>query len=387
MDTTIRLNTYRLYFILLIFNCFITKTFAQETATLSGKIINQNNNKPLEDVFVSILGVNEPKLTDKQGNFSFALLTGKKYTIEFRGININTEVKYIVLQKDTFITYKFNENIETLKEVTITGKKDKFGIRQLRSVEDGGLYEGKKSEVINVENITANKATNNARQAFSKIPSLNIWESDFAGLQLDIGGRGLDPRRTSNFNTRQNGYDISADALGYPESYYTPPLQAVKQIEIVRGSGALQYGSQFGGLINFKMRDGNTEKPINFETENTYGAFNFLNTFNSLHGQYKKLNHYTYVQYKRGDGWRPNSDFEQFGAYTNLKIELNEKLKIGFEYTYMNYLSQQAGGLTDEQFLENPQQSTRSRNWFKVNWNIPAISRRRRFKNYRRILY
>ncbi len=71
-----------------------------------------------------------------------------------------------------------------------------------------------------MKDITANTATNNSRQIYSKIAGLNIFESDGgAGLQLSIGGRGLDPNRTSNFNTRQNGYDISADALGYPESY------------------------------------------------------------------------------------------------------------------------------------------------------------------------
>jgi Fe(3+) dicitrate transport protein len=51
-------------------------------------------------------------------------------------------------------------------------------------------------------------------------------------LQLSIGGRGLDPNRTSNFNTRQNGYDISADVLGYPESYYATPTEALEEIQL-----------------------------------------------------------------------------------------------------------------------------------------------------------
>jgi hypothetical protein len=67
--------------------------------------------------------------------------------------------------------------------------------------------------------LTANKATNNARQIFAQVVGQPSTSSD-GGLQLSIGGRGLDPNRTSNFNTRQNGYDISADVLGYPESYY-----------------------------------------------------------------------------------------------------------------------------------------------------------------------
>ena len=84
-------------------------------------------------------------------------------------------------------------------------------------------------------------------------------------MQLDIGGRGLSPNRSSNFNTRQNNYEISADPLGYPESYYTPPSQAVNQIQLVRGAGALQYGTQFGGLLNFIMKDGENSDPINIE--------------------------------------------------------------------------------------------------------------------------
>ena len=126
-------------------------------------------------------------------------------------------------------------------------------MRQLKPVEGTAIYAGKKSEVVVVENLTINSATNNARQLYSQIVGLNIYENNDAGLQLNIGGSGLNPNRTSNFNTRQNGYDISADVLGYPESYYTPPSDALQTIEVVRGAASLQYGTQFGGLINFKL--------------------------------------------------------------------------------------------------------------------------------------
>jgi Fe(3+) dicitrate transport protein len=39
----------------------------------------------------------------------------------------------------------------------------------------------------------------------------------------------------------------------------------------------------------------------------------------------------------------------------------------------MYYVDQFAGGLTDEQFEEDPRQSTRSRNYFQPNMNIPAL--------------
>jgi Fe(3+) dicitrate transport protein len=76
---------------------------------------------------------------------------------------------------------------------------------------------------------------------FAQVVGLTINESS-DGLQLSIGGRGLDPNRTSNFNTRQNGYDISADVLGYPESYYATPTEALEEIQVIRGAASLQYG-------------------------------------------------------------------------------------------------------------------------------------------------
>ncbi|MBX2876520.1 MAG: TonB-dependent receptor [Saprospiraceae bacterium] len=351
----------------------LPNSWCQEKATLSGIITNLSD-APLEDVVVYVTGEEELAITDKKGFFSLQLLNKRSYDLFIKSIGIDPLETSVFLDGDTTLQIQVKQNIQNLSEVVVKADSDAFGIRRLRAIEAGGLYEGKKTEVINIEKLIGNKASNNARQAFSKIPSLNIWESDNAGLQLDIGGRGLSPKRTSNFNTRQNGYDISADALGYPESYYTPPLQAVQQIEIVRGAGALQYGSQFGGLVNFKMKQGDAQKRFNFESQNTYGAYQFLNTFNSLHGQVGKLNYYSYFQYKQGDGWRPNSEFEQTGAFLGLNYQASDKLKLQFDLTHMYYLSQQAGGLTDEAFEADPRSSNRTRNWFRVNWNLAALS-------------
>ena len=110
------------------------------------------------------------------------------------------------------------------------------------------LYSGKKNEVLKLENLNANLAMNNTRQIYARIPGVNIWENDGTGAQVSIGLRGLNPNRSWEMNTRQNGYDISSDIFGYPEAYYNPQLQAVQRIEVVRGQGALQYGPQFGSI-------------------------------------------------------------------------------------------------------------------------------------------
>ena len=66
----------------------------------------------------------------------------------------------------------------------------------------------------------------------------------------------MSPNRSAHLSMRQNGHPIAADPLGYPEAYYTPPMPFVEEVQWVSGASALQYGSQLGGMLNFKLRRG-----------------------------------------------------------------------------------------------------------------------------------
>lgn len=345
--------------------------------TLKGRLQDQQNGEPIAYAQVLIAGTDKFTSTDVLGHFEIEGLRAGAHSLFISIVGYEKIRREIVLTSggDNFFAIKISPSIAELDEVVIIAENENnFGIKRLNAIEGTAIYAGKKSEVIVLEGITANMATNNSRQIYSKIAGLNIWESDGAGLQLGIGGRGLNPNRVSSFNTRQNGYDISADALGYPESYYTPPTEALEKIEIVRGAASLQYGTQFGGFLNFKIREGNRDKPIELVSRQTIGSFGFYNAFNSLGGTIKKLNYYAFYQHKNGDGWRPNSTFSNQTAYGAVNYAFNDRLSLNAEYTLMDYLAQQPGGLTDAQFEAAPRQSNRERNWFKVKWNLASIS-------------
>lgn len=311
--------------------------------------------------------------TDEQGNFRFRNLAKGTYKLQTSLTDYQSHQQEITItDKDIHLTIYLDLLNTTLNEVTVKDKQSDFGFTRMRAVESMGIYEGKKTEVILPEQLVANLATNNARQVYARVAGLNIWENDGAGLQLSIGGRGLDPNRSSNFNVRQNGYDISADALGYPESYYTPPIEAVGRIQIVRGAASLQYGTQFGGLINFVMKKPVTDKKLELTARQSVGSFGFYNAFTSASGTVGKLSYYTYFQYKTGNGWRANSDFDSYNYYADLDYKLSEKTTVGIDFTHMGYLAHQPGGLTDAMFAADPRQTNRERNWFKVNWNLWA---------------
>ncbi|MBT8318716.1 MAG: TonB-dependent receptor, partial [Gramella sp.] len=64
---------------------------------------------------------------------------------------------------------------------------------------------------------------------------------------------------------------------------------------------------------------------------------------------------------------------DSYNAYAHLGWKFNERTNVSIEYTYLDYLAQQPGGLTDFQFYRDPDFSNRARNWFDVNWNLYAL--------------
>ncbi len=358
---------FTLFLVSLLSTSFCHSQLLNVTGTVSTP-----SSRPLVDATVFIQKLNIQTNTNSAGNFQLQLPPGN-HRIEVFSIGMETSDREIDISKDLEINFILEEITQNLSEVEVVDEiGETTGMSRLRPIQDFGIYEAKKNELIILDDFAANKVSNNARQVFAKVPGLNIWESDYAGLQLDIATRGLGPSRTANFNTRQNGYDMSADALGYPESYYMPALQAVDRIEIVRGAASLQYGTQFGGLLNFRIKEA-PDKPIELNFEQAVGSFGLVNSFASVGGRGEKIDYYGYYQYRSGDGWRDNSGFDSHLAFGRIGFTPNERLNIKLEYSHMDYVAQQPGGLTDDDFEGgNLEQSRRARNWFQVRWNLLA---------------
>lgn len=367
----------RSFSILLFLGLFSFAQVHSQSYQITGQLRSAETERKVAEATVFIQETGSLEKTSSDGRFRIPVDIPGKYNLTIFATGYSTEVVEVALhpqQPTVHLDLALEKLQYDMDAVEVAANRAAYGMTRLRNVEGTAIYAAKKSELIELDKLEGNLAANNAREVYKGVPGLNIWENDGAGLQLAIGARGLDPNRTSNFNTRQNGYDISADALGYPESYYTPPTQALRRIEVVRGAASLQYGTQFGGLLNFVFKQGPEDSPLEFTTENTYGSFGQFNTFNSIGGTAGKANYYAFYQYKRGDGWRPNSGFDQHTAFANVNYQLSKRLKVGAEFTHMNYLAQQPGGLVDFEFQQDPRQSKRSRNWFKVDWNLAALT-------------
>ena len=371
-----KLKVFKVIFSFLFFGAYLS----QAQNKVFGLIEVEDETLSVEDIFIYDGNNKFLTSTDKKGYYEF-LTSKNKMNLIYLLVGSQFIEKEIDIKPNTEINIFFKKETKILSEVIIKGQKIKeFQLKRLKDVEGTSIYAGKKTEVILVDQSMANLASNNARQIYNQISGLNIYQNDDAGLQLHIGGRGLDPNRTSNFNTRQNGYDISADVLGYPESYYTPPAESLRQIQIIRGAASLQYGTQFGGLINFIIKEP-TNKKFEIVSRNSVGSNKLYTNYTSMSGKKKNFSFYSYYNYKKGDGFRNNSVYNSNNFYIHLSQKISDKIKVSGEVSYLKYLAQQAGGLSDKMFNLDPLQSNRERNWFELDWLLYNFKLDHKLKN------
>ena len=271
------------------------------------------------------------------------------------------------------VTAQQKDSLKTteLKKVVVVSYISMNGIGHLNEVQPPIIYAGKKTEVIIVDSVDANKAINNTRQILGRVPGLNIVESETGGFVANgIGVRGLNPVQSLEMNVRQNCYNVAADIYGYNETYYLPPMEAVERIELIKGASSLQFGAQMGGMVNYVIKEGNHDKPFSYSTMHTGGSNGLFNTYHSIGGTVKKLNYFGFINYRTLDGWRSNSAQKQLTGFGKISYNLNDRIKLGVEYSLLRNKIKMPGGLTDDQFEQDSRASYRTRNWVKSPWNV-----------------
>jgi Fe(3+) dicitrate transport protein len=89
-------------------------------------------------------------------------------------------------------------------------------------------------------------------EVLRSVPGVHVQEEEGIGLRANIGIRGLDPDRSRTVLVLEDGAPISLAPYGEPEMYYTPPIDRMDRVEVVKGSGSILFGPQtIGGVINY----------------------------------------------------------------------------------------------------------------------------------------
>lgn len=342
-------------------------------AELSGKV-TETNGKPVEAVSVGIAAISRGTFTDREGMYQLKNIPPGSYLVSFSEVGYKTVKKEISLAAGEQLQLDMVLEPEVAELSAVFIEASPLSDRStMPETEGAALYANKKTEVIALGRLDANLSMNVSRQVFAKVPGVMIWENDGSGVQTGVSTRGLSPNRSWEFNVRQNGYDISSDPFGYPEAYFNPPLEAVEQIQVVRGAASLQYGPQFGGLLNYVIKKPAPDKVLSGELSNTLGSFGMRNTFIGIGGSKGHWSYYGYANSRSAEGWRQNSRYNISNAYASVEYAASKKVSLGLELTAMDYRNQQPGGLSDSVFRLDARRSDRARNWFGTPWFVPVL--------------
>src|SRR5579862_8419007 len=221
--------------------------------------------------------------------------------------------------RDSVTRDSAGRRIVRLQPTRIVGVQPRQGVTRLEGDSAGHVYTGATTTLLHVDVLPANTANSNAREVLGHVPGVNVSETRGGGFPSDgVAFRGLDPRQSIEVNVRQNGTNVAGDLYGYPETYYSPPLEAVDHIEVVRGPSGLEYGPQFGGMVDYVLKDGEPNTAPAVSVDQTGASFGEYDGFASVGGGSGRFTYYAFGHYQGAAGWRQNSNYEEGSGYAAL---------------------------------------------------------------------
>lgn len=143
------------------------------------------------------------------------------------------------------------------------------------------------------------------------VPGVDIRKRGVGATQADISLRG------GSFDqvlVLLNGVSITDPQTGHYNLDIPLDIRDVSRIEVLQGASARRYGNQaFSGAVNFVTDPAG--KPLVNATVSG-GSFGTLNAGLSVGLGKKSVKHFTSVAYRRSDGYRVNTDYENFNLFS-----------------------------------------------------------------------
>ncbi|MFZ1218417.1 MAG: TonB-dependent receptor plug domain-containing protein [Chthoniobacterales bacterium] len=189
----------------------------------------------------------------------------------------------------------------------------------LPEVEGTRINSGKKTSFVKPTEFPE-ISNNNYREVLATTPGLLVSEEPNSPV-INFGYRGLDSQRAETMQLLKDGISIKNEQFGFPETHYTPVLDAVERIEFIRAGAALQFGPQPGGALNFIMKMPRKDAPFHATAKALYGSDELFQAFLSFDGTVGQFGYYAYYDHRQRDGFRVNSDYDLNNGSVRLVFE------------------------------------------------------------------
>lgn len=201
------------------------------------------------------------------------------------------------------------------------------------------------------------------QDALKSVPGVVIREEEGYGFIPNIGMRGLNPNRSQKLLVLEDGVPVAPGLFLANESYYSPRIERMQSIEVLKGAAGLRYGpTTIGGVINYKTKD--PEQGVKITTRvGTHGMRLLGLDAGGISPSGEAVAGISVVT-SRGDGFRDNGfDMNDVVAKGGMQINDNQWISAKFSY-YDNEINTSYVGLRPNEYKNSPGKNPAPNDYF-----------------------
>ncbi|PKD21665.1 hypothetical protein APR41_01380 [Salegentibacter salinarum] len=218
-------------FVLLLFTILPFFTYSQHL-NLQGKVVDREE-RPLESAHVHIN--NRFVLANEDGLYRIGNLKRGEYRIRVSFIGFRTSDTIISLRENTVVNFKLQEDAAALEAILLNGSARRSSSENTEKVNKEFLQEQFSGSLANT---------------LERLPGVNAAEIGSGSSKPIIRGLGFNRVAVSENGIKQEGQQWGADHGLEIDAF------SVENIEIIKGVGAIEHGSDaIGGVIKI-INDG-----------------------------------------------------------------------------------------------------------------------------------
>ena len=286
--------------------------------------------------------------TNESGGFGFDALVKGVVTVYARATNFKSRVFTVDLDETNSLQIILEpRNIAEVVSVTssfLAGSPENLE-RTAGAIQTIGKSELETARVFNFA------------EALRKVAGVSIRNEEGFGLRPNISIRGSNPTRSRKVLLLEDGIPLSYAPYGDNSSYYHPPIERFESIEVLKGSGQIEYGPvTVAGVVNYITPNPTEKRTFSLKTiGGNRDYFNGSAGFSDTFGNTGVALNYTR---KQGEGSRENlrSGVNDFSVKVIQTINSSNVLTL--KYSHFDESSQLTySGLTEAEFAADPRQN------------------------------
>lgn len=319
---------FSLTFLLAVFS---RSAFSQQSGSIKGKITTADG-QPAALVSIGLKNKNQSTATNENGEYVFARIKAGSYTLKVSAVGINTQEKTITLAagETAILNFVLTENSETLKEVSIQARKNKYKIGTPSSslrLNEPVLEAPQNIQIVSNE-VLADQQVISMGDGLIRNVSGAVRMEHWGDLYTNITMRG------SQIQAMRNGFNVVASFWGP----LTEDMSFVDHIEFVKGPAGFMLGNgDPSGMYNVV-----TKKPMGTNTGEvgfTLGSYDLYRTTvdfdRKITADGKLLFRLNTAVQNRGS-FRPYEQNDRYSFAPSLSYQITNSTKFTATYTLQN---------------------------------------------------